>query len=287
LDVTEPTQAARAVGVALDRFGHLDVVVNNAGFAESAAFEDMPEDLFRQQVETDFFGAVNVSRAALPVLRAQRSGYLIQISSIVARMSGVPGLTAYQASKFAIEGFSESLASEVAPLGIRVVLVEPGAFRTEFISASAVSAHPDYSQTAGLQREQRERNAGRQRGDPERAAAVIASLPYWPNLPFRLLLGPDALERAQATAGRLLDEARTWAHVSVSTDLASTATSRRACPCLLRPSARSSSASALSRSPAGRDHPGGLPRCSGVPRGLRRERIGSPTGSFPPRRPAT
>jgi NAD(P)-dependent dehydrogenase (short-subunit alcohol dehydrogenase family) len=132
LDVTDPAAARAAVQLALDAFGRLDVVANNAGYANSAAIEDMPDEDFRAQIETNLFGVVNVTKAALPVLRRQGSGHFLQFSSIGGRVGGSPGLSAYQTAKFAVEGFSEVLNAEVGPLGIKVTIIEPGGFRTDW-----------------------------------------------------------------------------------------------------------------------------------------------------------
>src|ERR1700757_3824893 len=142
LDVTDPVAARAAVQAALDAFGALDVVVNNAGYANSAPIEEMAEDDFRAQIETNLFGVVNVTRAALPVLRAQRSGVFVQFSSIGGRVGGTPGLGAYQTGKFAVEGFSEVLANEVGTFGLKVIIVEPGAFRTDWMGSSMTMHEP-------------------------------------------------------------------------------------------------------------------------------------------------
>jgi NAD(P)-dependent dehydrogenase (short-subunit alcohol dehydrogenase family) len=131
LDVTDAAAARAAVQLAIDEFGRLDVVVNNAGYANSSAIEETPDDDFRAQIETNLFGVVNVTKAALPVLRRQRSGHFIQFSSIGGRVGGTPGLAAYQAAKWAVEGFSEVLSNEVKPFGVKVTIIEPGGFRTE------------------------------------------------------------------------------------------------------------------------------------------------------------
>ncbi|MDG4826576.1 SDR family NAD(P)-dependent oxidoreductase [Asanoa sp. WMMD1127] len=135
LDVTDPDAARAAVQAAVDAFGGLDVVVNNAGYADVASIEDMPDDDFRAQIDANFFGTVNVTRAALPVLRAHGGGHIVQISSVGGRVGG-PGLGAYQAAKWAVTGFSEVLAKEVAPLGIRVTVAEPGGMRTDWAGSS-------------------------------------------------------------------------------------------------------------------------------------------------------
>jgi NAD(P)-dependent dehydrogenase (short-subunit alcohol dehydrogenase family) len=141
LDVTDPVSAHVAVRHAIDTFGRLDVVVNNAGYGNVASIEEMDDADFRAQIETNFFGVANVTRAALPVMRAQRSGHIVQVSSIGGR-DGSPGLSAYQSAKWAVEGFSEVLAKEVGPLGIKVTIVEPGSFRTDWAGASMTIQAP-------------------------------------------------------------------------------------------------------------------------------------------------
>ncbi|MFF3570583.1 oxidoreductase [Nocardia jiangxiensis] len=222
LDVTDAAAAEHAVQQAIDAFGHLDVVVNNAGYANSAPIEEMAEQDFRTQVETNLFGVVNVTRAALPVLRAQRSGIFVQFSSIGGRVGGTPGMGAYQTAKFAVEGFSEVLASEVAPFGVQVVIVEPGGFRTDW-QGSSMTLHtvgPDYEQTVGAINRYRQDSHGSQPGDPARAAKVLIDVVADENPPRRLLLGSDALAAAR-DAGRIrAAETEQWAAVSTSTDFA-------------------------------------------------------------------
>jgi NAD(P)-dependent dehydrogenase (short-subunit alcohol dehydrogenase family) len=220
LDVTDAAAASRAVQEAVDVFGGLDVVVNNAGYGNSAAIEEMPEDDFRAQIETNFFGVVNVTRAALPVLRAQRSGVFVQFSSIGGRVGGTPGMGAYQAAKFAVEGFSEVLASEVAPFGVKVVIVEPGAFRTDW-QGSSMRLHPvgpDYEETVGAIHRYRQETDGTQPGDPARAAEIIIDLVGSDDPPRRLLLGSDAVASAQQAARLRAAETDKWADVSRSAD---------------------------------------------------------------------
>ena len=178
LDVTDPVAARAAVQAAVDAFGALDVVVNNAGYANSAAIEEMDEDDFRAQIEANFFGVVNVTRAALPVLRGQRSGTFVQFSSVGGRVGGTPGMGAYQAAKFAVEGFSEVLANEVKPFGVKVMIVEPGAFRTDW-QGSSMRLHEvgaDYEPSVGEINRMRERTNGTQPGDPARAARIIVEV---------------------------------------------------------------------------------------------------------------
>ncbi|MFC5825953.1 oxidoreductase [Nonomuraea insulae] len=220
LDVTDAAAATRAVRAAVDAFGGLDVVVNNAGYANSAPIEEMAEDDFRAQIETNLFGVVNVTRAALPVLRAQRSGVFVQFSSIGGRVGGTPGMGAYQSAKFAVEGFSEVLASEVAPFGVKVVIVEPGAFRTDW-QGSSMEIHPvgpDYEETVGAIHRYRRESDGTQPGDPARAAEIIIDVVGADDPPRRLLLGGDAVASAQKAADIRAAETVKWADVSRSAD---------------------------------------------------------------------
>ncbi|GAA3070816.1 oxidoreductase [Streptosporangium carneum] len=220
LDVTDPGAAAHAVHEAVDAFGRLDVVVNNAGYANSAPIEEMTEDDFRAQIETNLFGVVNVTRAALPVLRAQRSGTFVQFSSIGGRVGGTPGMGAYQTAKFAVEGFSEVLASETAPFGVKVVIVEPGAFRTDW-QGSSMELHPvgpDYEPTVGAVNRYRRENDGTQPGDPARAARIIIDVVGHDDPPRRLVLGGDALSSAREAAEIRAAETEKWADVSRSAD---------------------------------------------------------------------
>jgi NAD(P)-dependent dehydrogenase (short-subunit alcohol dehydrogenase family) len=220
LDVTDADAARAAVRVATDEFGGLDVVVNNAGYANSSAIEETPEEDFRAQLETNLFGVVNVTRAALPVLRRQRSGHFIQFSSIGGRVGGTPGVAAYQTAKFAVEGFSEVLNAEVRPLGIKVTIVEPGAFRTDWQGSSmrmaAVGA--DYAQTVGAMHRLRAATDGQQAGDPARAAKIIIDVVGLDDPPLRLLLGAGAVEAAEKSAQARAEETQRWAEVSRSAD---------------------------------------------------------------------
>ncbi len=220
LDVTEAVAARAAVQFAVDSFGTLDIVVNNAGYANSESIEDMPDDDFREQVEANFFGVVNVTKAALPILRQQRSGCIVQVSSIGGRVGGTPGLGAYQAAKFAVEGFSEVLNNEVKPLGIKVIIVEPGAFRTDWQGSSMnrASVAADYEQTVGAINRFREETDGKQPGDPARAAAIITQAVQLEDPPLRLLLGRDALAAAERSSNERAAEAKRWEAVSGSTD---------------------------------------------------------------------
>ncbi|MFJ2241789.1 oxidoreductase [Streptomyces sp. NPDC087859] len=220
LDVTDPVAARDAVQAAVDAFGRLDVVVNNAGYANSAPIEEMAEDDFRGQFEANFFGVVHVTRAALPVLRAQRSGTFVQFSSLGGRVGGTPGMGAYQSAKFAVEGFSEVLANEVAPFGLTVVIVEPGAFRTDWQGSSmelhAVGA--DYEETVGAMNTYRAENNGTQPGDPVRAARVLIDVVRHDDPPRRLLLGAQAVTMALEAGEARAAETRKWAEASGAAD---------------------------------------------------------------------
>ena len=220
LDVTDPGAAREAVQAAVAEFGSLDVVVNNAGYATSASIEDLPEEEFRAQLDTNLFGVVNVTRAALPVLRAQRSGHIIQVSSIGGRVGGTPGMGGYQTAKFAVEGFSEVLSNEVRPLGIKVTIVEPGAFRTDWGGSSMriLPVSEDYESTVGEMNRYRRAVDGQQPGDPARAAAIITEIARLDQPPLRLLLGSDALRIAGESAHAREAEAAEWAPVSRSAD---------------------------------------------------------------------
>jgi NAD(P)-dependent dehydrogenase (short-subunit alcohol dehydrogenase family) len=218
LDVTDAAAAREAVATATSAFGRLDVVVNNAGYANVGPIEDLPEDDFRAQVETNFFGVVNVTRAALPVLRAQRDGHIIQISSIGGR-SGSPGLSAYQASKWAVGGFSEVLAIEVRPLGIRVTIVEPGGIRTDW-AGSSMHVHdvrPEY-QPVIVPFAQFRQQPELSRGDPAKLAQAILRVSEEKDPPLHLLLGSDAAFLAGAVLERRRAEDARWKPLSLSTD---------------------------------------------------------------------
>ncbi|GIH27454.1 short-chain dehydrogenase/reductase [Acrocarpospora phusangensis] len=219
LDVTDARAASAAVRFAVAEFGGLDVVANNAGYANSSPIEETPDEDFRAQIEANFFGVVNVTKAALPVLRAQRAGHIVQYSSIGGRVGGSPGLAAYQAAKFAVEGFSEVLGNEVRPLGIKVIMVEPGAFRTDWAGSSmrVPAVGPDYEETVGAMNRRR---AGFDRsapGDPVRAARVVLDVVDLDEPPLRLLLGADAVDLADKSSRARAAEAERWAELSRST----------------------------------------------------------------------
>ncbi|MCZ4602211.1 oxidoreductase [Streptomyces sp. Lzd4kr] len=221
LDVTSPSQVRDVVAAAVERFGSIDVVVNNAGYANSGSIEDFREEEFRAQVEVNLYGVVNVTRAVLPVMRRQRSGHVVQISSIGGRVGGTPGLGAYQTAKFAVEGFSEVLANEAAPFGVKVTIVEPGGIRTGWAEGAAEPSGPvtpDYESTVGAWQRRFAEYAGNEPGDPDRMAEAIIRAVDAAEPPRRLLLGTDALGIAIESEEARLTEARSWAEVSRSTD---------------------------------------------------------------------
>ncbi len=219
LDVADESAAAAAVKTAMEAFGSLDVVVNNAGYGNLSSIENTPLSDFRAQIETNLFGTIIVTKAALPYFRERRAGHFFQFSSIGGRI-GPPGRGPYSAAKWGVEGFSEVLSREVAPLGIKVTIVEPGGFRTDFAGSSTrlSEGHPAYNSTVGATaRFQRDYN-GKQPGDPKKAAQAILRLAQEPNPPLRLLLGRDAYNGAEKNDLARLEEARKWKDLSLSTD---------------------------------------------------------------------
>ena len=197
LDVTQPEQIDAAVEAALAQFGRIDVLVNNAGYGVVGALEEVVEEEYRPMFETNVFGLIRMTQAVLPGMRAQRSGHILNVSSI-GGLIATPGLAYYNASKFAVEAISEALAGEVAPLGIQVTAVEPGPFRTDFLGRSGVRAAKqinDYTNTAGNARKYFENNDGKQAGDPVRAVQAMIAAVEAPAAPRHMLLGKSAFER--------------------------------------------------------------------------------------------
>lgn len=219
LDVTTPGAAEEAARRAISHFGRVDVLVNNAGYALYGAVEEYTEDEFRQQMETNVFGMLAVTRAFLPALREQRSGHIFNLSSVAGFM-GSPGASAYDASKFAIEGLSEALAKEVAPLGIKVTIVEPGLFRTEFLTkASSVFTSrtiSDYDSTAGRTRRWMDDLNGNQAGDPRKLANAIVKLARLPKAPLRFTAGADAVKYLEESLRARQEELEQWRELSES-----------------------------------------------------------------------
>jgi len=226
LDVTSPEDVKNAVSVAVETFGRIDVLVNNAGYGFLGAFEEMSDEEFKGQIDTNFWGVVNVTRAILPHMRQQSSGHIIQITSIGGR-SAFPGFSGYHAAKFAVEGLSEALALEVKPLGLKVTIVEPGGFRTDWAGASMAFAQPieAYGTTIGFMREQLRLRNGNQPGDPRKAAQAILKLVDMPEAPLRLPLGNDAMAVLRKGYKTSSEELERWAGLTKSTDFDGLATS--------------------------------------------------------------
>src|SRR4051794_27574431 len=222
LDVTDPATASAAVAAAVERFGRLDVLVNNAGSFQAGFFEEMTPEAFRSQIETTLFGPINVTRAVLPQLRAQRSGLVVTISSTAGIAAGGEFLTAYAASKFGVEGFMEGLAPEVSPFGIRTLLVEPGFFRTELLSPQSTQYAPpsieDYAERTTATVEAWKRMDGKQSGDPAKLAGALVKLAALDEAPVRFAAGADAVATFEQKANELLAQAD--AHRQLSSRLA-------------------------------------------------------------------
>jgi NAD(P)-dependent dehydrogenase (short-subunit alcohol dehydrogenase family) len=219
LDVTDPDQARAAVEEGVAAFGRIDVVVNNAGYGLFGALEELPGDELRREFETNVFGALHVTRAALPQLRGQRSGHIVQISSLEGIAPIAAGETAYAGTKFAIEGLAEALATEVAHLGINVTIVEPGPLRTGFADG-AVARPPqneDYADSVGKALEWFAGLAGRQPNDPARVAAAIIEAVTSPEPPLRLALGTEAAQAIRGKLSRHQQDLDAWQQLSAST----------------------------------------------------------------------
>jgi NAD(P)-dependent dehydrogenase (short-subunit alcohol dehydrogenase family) len=219
LDVTNEVQAKEVVATTINAFGRLDILVNNAGYGNVAPIEDTSIDEFRAQIETNLFGVILLTKAVLPYFREQRSGRFIQVTSIGGRIGPI-GRAPYAAAKWGVEGFSETLAKEVEPFGVKVIIVEPGGFRTDFAGTSTVlqEGRSEYDATVGkAARFQREYN-GKQPGDPARAASAVLRLASEKNPPLRVVLGSDAFDAAERNDLAKIDLARRWKDLSVSTD---------------------------------------------------------------------
>ena len=222
LDITDPEQAIAAAQAAVDRFGRIDVLVNNAGNFYAGYFENISANQFRAQMETNFFGPLNVTRAILPVMRAQRSGEVITISSL-AGLIGQEFVVAYAASKFALEGWMESLRFDVAPFGISTMLVEPGFFRTELLVEGASTIWPelpidDYAERTDQTIKAWKGMNGQQGGDPTKLAAALVSLSDTGDLPLRFVAGADAMAAVETKLDTL--KAQIDAHRDLSASLA-------------------------------------------------------------------
>ncbi|MFC9789842.1 SDR family NAD(P)-dependent oxidoreductase [Rhodococcus sp. NPDC127528] len=220
LDVTDAAAAGPALKAARDAFGPLDVIVNNAGYANVAPVETGSEEDFRRQFETNFWGVYNVSRAAVPLLKAQGSGTIVQFSSIGGRVGGTLGLGSYQAAKFAIDGLTRVLAAETAPFGLRYLTVEPSGFATDWAGSSMGTAEipddyrPAFDAFTALVR------SGKPAGDPDRAADILVRLIHQGELPTHLPLGADAVDMAVRYSEQQIAEVDRWRAVSSSADFA-------------------------------------------------------------------
>ena len=217
LDVTNAAMVDRAMAEALARFGRIDIGVNNAGYANTASLEDMRIDDFERQVETNFFGTVRVTKALLPIMREQGGGHIFQIASVGARIATV-GLSAYQSAKFAVRGFSLVVAQEVAPLGIRMTVVQPGGMRTDWAGSSmhVPEPSPPYRDTVGTFAAMLRSHSGHEASDPAKVAKVIVDLAGREDAPVDLLIGTDAFEYAGQAARRVLEADEAWRAVTVS-----------------------------------------------------------------------
>src|SRR5262252_4172656 len=220
LDVADEGAAHAAVRVAVDAFGHLDVVVNNAGYGDVAPFEQLSSERFKAVMDTNFYGVVYVTRAALPIMRKQKGGCILQISSVGGRIA-LPGSSPYHAAKWAVGGFTESLTQEVAPFGVKVCALEPGGMRTNW----GARAHqdmpellPDYEPSVGAIVKALAPLWGKENSDPVRVAQVILRLAASDRLPAHLLLGSDAIQYASRAQAARADDEQRWREISISSD---------------------------------------------------------------------
>ena len=220
LDVTDAEAARSAIADAHRHFGRLDVIVNNAGYANVSPIETTDDEDFRAQFETNFWGVYHVSKAAIPVLREQGGGLVMQISSVGGRVGGSPGIASYQAAKFAIDGFSRVLRAETAPFGVKVMVVEPSGFRTDW-AGSSMTVHdiPEaYAPTVGAMNSHVRQSSDGPAGDPARAAAILVQVAKRRDIPDHLPLGVNAVEGSIRLDEQLLAEDRKWSDVSRSAD---------------------------------------------------------------------
>ncbi len=219
LEVRDEAAAKAAVQLAVDTFGRLDVLVNNAGYGQFAPFEQMSAEDFKAVVDTCFYGVVYTTRAAVPVMRKQKSGYIFQVSSVGGRMA-FAGNTPYHAAKWAVGGFSDALAMEVAPFGVKVCTLEPGAIRTNWAQRAGEKSPellPEYEASVGQIMELLRSIRGRGEGDPNKIADVIVRLANSDDVPLRLILGVDAEKRVQNVERARASEAERWRELTLST----------------------------------------------------------------------
>lgn len=220
LDVTQPKEIETAIKKASEHFGRIDVLVNNAGIGYFGAIEESEDEEIRKMFEINFFGLANMTKAVLPIMRKQRSGHILNIASI-AGLVGYPAVGYYNATKFAVDGFSESLSKETAPLGIKVTVISPSGFRTDWAGRSANTSKiviDDYAATAGANKDSIRGYSGSQPGDPLRAAQAMIKVVESANPPYRLLLGQGALRSARAKLDILKNDFDAWEETTVWAD---------------------------------------------------------------------
>ena len=220
LDVTKPAEIESVARLALTAFGHVDVLVNNAGYGVNGAIEEVAEDEFEPMFQTNIYGLIRTTRAFLPHFRQRRTGHIFNLSSIGGLIGGA-GWGFYNTTKFAVEGFSEALAGEMKPLGVHVTVIEPGPFRTDFLGRSgklAANELPEYAQTAGKAREYLRTQAGKQPGDPQKAVEAIIAVADSPEPPLHLILGKIALTRFRDKLALWQREIAAWEPVTIDAD---------------------------------------------------------------------
>lgn len=220
MDLRDSGQISSVVRDAVERFGRIDILVNNAGYGVTGAVEEASEKEIAAVFETNVFGLLRVTRSVLPYMRKQRGGHIVNLSSI-GGLTGLPGWGIYNCTKFAVEGLSEALADELAPLGIGVTIVEPGPFRTDFLGGSLVktaNTMPDYRATAGKTRASAMERNGKQQGDPAAAADAIVQAVTSPHPPLHLLLGKFAYDRFNQKLEAMRHEMEMWQELGLSTD---------------------------------------------------------------------
>lgn len=220
LDVRDEAKAGEAVRTAIDTFGTLDVLVNNAGYGDMRPFEEISADDFKAMMDTVFYGVIHLTRAAIPVMREQRRGHIIQISSMGGRIT-FPGNSSYHAAKWAVSGFTEALALETAPFNVHVTALEPGSIRTNFVKRLNDSRRPllaDYEASMGALGAMLDEHRGHENSDPDRIAQIVLDLAKRDALPPHILIGSDAVELVSKAEAARAAEAATWRDVSIRAD---------------------------------------------------------------------
>lgn len=220
LDISDQKQVEQAILRTKDWFGNIDVLINNAGYGFRGAVEEASDEEMRKIFDTNFFGTVNMIQGVLPGMRKRKTGTIMSVSSIGGRFAA-PGSGFYSATKFAIEGMSDALRKELEPLDIRVLVIEPGAFRTDFAGRSLNQSKQvidDYESTAGQRRKEKDKTDGTQQGDPVKASKVIIQTFESDKIPFRLLLGSDAINFTRTELENQINELNEWEHISIKTD---------------------------------------------------------------------